>query len=151
MPASRAVTGNRAVFYIGSVASPFSYNALLEVKSISPNFITVPEVNISHLLSPNATEEFFPGMNKPGKMEVMGNFIGDSTQLSILSLAQQQIIIFWKFTCPVDQVGGVTSKVYTANGIGYIAEYSSGPVEQNKAFEYKLGIQITGSPTEAVA
>ena len=151
MPASRAVTGNKAVFYIGSVASPLGYNALLEVKSISPNFISVPEVNISHLLSPNATEEFFPGMNKPGKMEVSGNFIGDTSQLSILQLAQQQIIIAWKFTAPVDQQSGVTTKVYTATGIGYVAEYSSGPFEQNKAVEYKLGIQVTGSPTESVA
>lgn len=151
MPASRAVSGNKAVFYMGTTSSPLGYNAVLEVKSINPNFVTVPEINTTHLLSPNSTEEFFPGLIKPGKMEMTGNFIGDSSQLNFLQCAEAQTILAWKITAPVNQIGGVPTQVYTATGIGYVADYSSGPLEQNKAFEYKLGIQVTGTISESVA
>jgi hypothetical protein len=147
MPASRAVTGNLAVFSIGSVASPLSYNALLEVKSIKPALVSVPAVETTHLLSPNATEEFIPGLIKPGLVSITGNFIGDASQLSILPLAAAQTIIAWKVTAPVDK----GSKTYTATGTGYIAKYENGAIEQNKANEFSLDVQITGTITEAVA
>ncbi len=147
MPASRATTGNAAIFYMGSVASPFSYTALLEVKSIKPALVSVPEVSTTHLLSPNGTEEFIAGLIKPGMITVTGNLIGDTTQLSILSLAEAQTMIDWKFTASVDN----KSKVYTCSGIGYIAKYETGPFEQNKTIEYTLDIQISGTITEAVA
>jgi hypothetical protein len=147
MPASRAVTGNLAVFSIGSVASPLSYNPLLEVKSIKPALVSVPAVETTHLLSPNATEEFIPGLIKPGLVSITGNFIGDASQLSILPLAAAQTIIAWKVTAPVDK----GSKTYTATGTGYIAKYENGPMEQNKANEFSLDVQITGTITEAVA
>lgn len=147
MATSRATTGNLGVFYIGTVASPFSYNAVLEVKSFKLNLMNVPQVPTSHLLSPSATEEFIPGMIKPGTAAITGNLIGDTSQTSITALAQAQTLIFWKATGKVDNLG----KTYTANGIGYIAKWETGPFEQNKAIEYSLEVQITGVYSEAVA
>ncbi len=146
MAASRANTGNTAVFYIGTVASPGSYNAMLEVKSIKPAQVSVPQVDTTHLLSPNATEEFIPGLIKPGLNSIAGNFIGDTSQLSLLALAQAQTVFSWKITAPVDK----GSKVYTCTGIGYIAKYENGPFEQNKAIEYMADVQISGTITETV-
>jgi hypothetical protein len=151
MPASRAVTGNKAVLYIGSVASPMSYNALLEIKSMQVTFVEVPQVDVTHLLSPNSTEEFYPGLIKPSAIDCTGNYVGDATQASILALAEGQYIIAWKITAPVDQVGGNTTKTATWTGIGFVKTYGVGPFEQNKALDYKVGIQISGTMTESVA
>ena len=147
MAASRATTGNLGQFYIGTVASPLSYNALLEVKSIKTAVLTVPQVPTTHLLSPLATEEFIPGMIKPGTVTVTGNLIGDTSQLSPLALAEAQALIFWKATGKVD----LGAKTYTISGTGYVAKWETGPFEQNKANEYSLEIQVTGVITESVA
>src|SRR5690242_20318372 len=116
MAASRAVTGNTAKFYIGDFASPPNYTAVLEVKSFKPNLLTVPEVPTTHLLSPNATEEFIPGLIKPGTAQLSGNLIGDATQLQFLALAQAQTVFPWKASGPIDK----GSKTYTVSGTGYI-------------------------------
>lgn len=145
MASSRATTGNLGVFSIGSVASPFSYNPVLEVKSIKGNQVSVPQVDTTHLLSPNATEEFIPGLIKPGAISIAGNFIGDASQLSILALAEGQTLIFWKFTAKVDN----GTKTYTCNGVGYISKYDNGPFEQNKAIEFAMEVQITGTINES--
>jgi hypothetical protein len=144
---SQANTGYEAQLSIGTVASPDSYVPVLEIKSFKPNYVTVPEVPTTHLLSPNATEEFFPGLIKPGTIDISGNFIGDSTQLSFTPLMQAQDLFTWKITAPVQR----NTKTYTATGIGYIAEYGLGPFENNKAVDYAAKIQITGVYTESVA
>lgn len=147
MAASRATTGNTAVFYLGTVASPLGYFALLEVKSIKPDLGTTPEVPTTHLNSPNATEEFIPGLIKPGKIVIMGNLIGDATQLSLLPLQQGQTLAAFKFTAPVDN----KTKTYTCTGTCFVSNYTPDGFEQNKANEFKLEVQITGSPVESVS
>ena len=145
--ASKANTGYYAQFLFGTVASPISYSACLEIKSFKPAYVTVPEVPTTHLLSPNYTEEFFPGMLKPGTIDFSGNFIGDSSQTALTGLAQAQDIVGWKIIAPVQQ----NTKTYTATGTGFVTEYSPGPFENNKSVEFTGKIQITGVYTEAVA
>lgn len=145
--ASQANTGYLAQFFIGTHASPFSYNAILEIKSFKPNYAVVPKVPTTHLLSPNATEEFFPGLIEPGTVDVMANFIGDSSQLAITPLMQGQDIFTWKIVAPVQR----NTKTYTATGTGFISEYGPGPFENNKAVDLAFKFQITGVYTEAVA
>ena len=144
---SVANDGYGATFYIGTVASPGSYNQILEVRSFKPDFGTIPEIMTTTLLSPNATEEFIPGIIKPGKVEVTANFIGDTTQLSITPLMQGQVIFNWKIIAPVQR----KSKTYTATGQGFVTQYSPGPFENNKAIDLAFGFQITGVYTEGVA
>ena len=76
-----------------------------------------------------------------------GNFIGDSTQLSFLQLAEAQDIFTWKITGSIQQ----GAKTYTATGTGFVTKYDNGPWENNKAVEYSATIQITGTITESVA
>ena len=149
MPASRAVTGNKATLSIGSAASPLGINPMLEIKSFSVTFAEVPEVTVTHLLSPDSTEEFRPGLIKPSAIEATGNFIGDSSQLAILPMVEAQTILAWQIQAPVDYSSGIPSKTYTAHGIGYIKTYGVGPFEQNKALDVKVSIQISGTMTEA--
>lgn len=145
--ASKGNTGYEATFSFGTLASPDSYNALLEVKSIKNNGVSIPEVPLTHLQSPAATEESAPGLIKPGTLELTGNFIGDSTQLSFLQLAAAQETFTWKLTGSVQQ----GAKTYTATGLGWVTKYDNGPWENNKAVEYAVSIQITGPITESVA
>ena len=144
---SKANTGYSSQILFGTAASPLSYNAVAEIKSFKPSFFSVPEVPTTHLLSPNYTEEFFPGMLKPGTFEITGNFLGTTDQLQFTLLAQAQDIVSWKIQAPVQQ----NTKTYTATGIGFISEYSPGPFENNKVTEFTAKLQMTGAYTESVA
>jgi len=144
---SQATTGYLATISLGTQASPDSYTALVEVRTIKTNDITVPDVNVTHLQSPSATEEMIPGLIKPGTIEVTGNFIGDTTQLNPVTLAQNQTIVWWKVIAPV-QSG---TKTYTATGSGFINKAEFGPFENNKADDFSFGLQITGVATRSVA
>lgn len=150
MPATQGGTGFAAKFYIGTVASPDGYNLMSEIKSIRKSDVSVPSVSYTHLNSPLNTEEIGPGFISPGTVEVMGNWIGDTSQLSVLPLAQGGIIFFWKVTAPCAIVNGVSTKVYTATGACFVAKYSSGPWEINKPVEFQATFQITGVTSETV-
>lgn len=144
---SKATTGYLAQFYIGSAASPPVYTAILEMRSFSNDLISIPEVPTTHLLSPLNTEEFAPGMIKPGKIQIGGNFIGDATQLNITTLAQAQTIFPIKVTAAMQ----TSTKTYTLTGQGFVVSYKNGPFELNKAIEFMCDIQLTGAYFEAVA
>jgi hypothetical protein len=145
--ASQANTGYYAQIKFGTIASPFSYSAILEIKSFKPSYFTVPEVPTTHLLSPLYTEEFFPGMLKPGTFDLSGNFLGTPDQLAFTLLAQAQDILAWQVLAPVQR----NTKTYTATGYGFITEYSPGPFENNKPVEFTAKLQITGYVTESTA
>lgn len=145
--ASLANTGYAAIFEIGTLASPPVFTAIAEIKSFTLPLISMSEISVTHLLSPNFTEEFIPSMIKPGKISASGNFIGDATQLSITTLAQAQSIVPVKIVAPVQRNG----KTYTNVLTGFIASYEPGPFENNKPTEFKVEIQLTGAYTETVA
>ena len=146
--ASKANTGYLATLSLGVYTSGVagSYNPVSELKSFKANLNTVPEVNVSTLLSPGNTEEFFPGMIKPGTIDMSGNLIGDASQLAITTAAQAQTIFPFKIIASIQG-----TKTYTLTGAGYWAEYSPGPWENNKPVEFTAKIQMTGSYTEVVA
>lgn len=148
MAASKANTAYGATFSMGSVSSPLGYSTVLsEIKSIENNGVTLPSVDVSHLLSPNATDEMVPGTLKPGTIRLTGNFIGDTGQLTILSLIQARTTVAWKITAPVQQ----GAKTYTVNGLGFLSSYKNGPYENNRAIDFEIEFQTTGPLTEAVA
>lgn len=145
--ASQANAGYLSTFYTGSAASPPVYTAIAEIKSFSAEPISMAEIPTTHLLSPANTEEFIPSMIKPGKVEFSGNFIGDSTQLNITTLAQNQTIFPLQIKAPMMR----NTKTYTFQSNGFISSYKTGPFEINKAIEFSAAIQITGAYTEVVA
>ena len=144
--ASQSTTGYQSVFSIGAIASPHTLMAVLEVKTIKTEIGDVPQVAASHLLSPLNTEEFFPGMIKPGTVELGGNFIGTADQLYFNLAMQAQALVPWSV---VSNVG--RGKTYTQSGICYVSKYSSGPFENNKTIEFSVTVQIAGAITETVA
>jgi hypothetical protein len=147
MSASQATTGYLAAFFTGSVASPISYTQVAELKSIKPNILTVGEVDVTHLQSPNATEEVIPGLIKTGTVEIGGNFTGDASQTALSALANARTVFAWKITAPVAS----GAKTYTATGMGFLTKWDTGPVENNKATEFAATLKITGAVLEAVA
>jgi hypothetical protein len=147
MPATKATIGYESIFYTGDAMSPVGYTAMAECKSIKPNLITVPVIDATHLLSPNATEEKLPGLIKPGTVDITGNFIGDATQLNIQTLAAARTVFPFKTTSPVNS----GTQVYTITGTGFISKYDVGPFEPSKLIEFALSIEVTGSFTQDVA
>lgn len=147
MAKTKATIGYLGQFYTGDGASPPNYTPMLEVKSIKPLHLTVPALDATHLLSPNATEEKLPGLIKPGTIEITGNFVGDTTQLNILALAQARTVFPFKYTAPVNS----GTQTYTLSGTGFIAKYDNGPAEPNKINDFTMTMEITGTLTEAVA
>lgn len=144
---SLAATGYEYQMEIGTQSSPDSYTAILEIRSIKTNDFTVPAVDVTHLLSPNATEEKIPGLIKPGTIEVTGNFIGDTTQTGIPTLGQNLTLVWWKVTGPVQR----GAKTYTASGTAFLNKWDVGPFENNKAIDVSFGLEITGTITYTVA
>lgn len=143
--ASQSTTGYQAIFNLGAIASPHTLSAVMEIKTIKTEVGDVPQVATSHLLSPNNTEEFIPGMIKPGTVELGGNFIGDATQLNFNLAMQAQALVPWSVVANVSR-----GKTYTQSGFCYVSKYANGPFENNKTIEYTLTVQITGPVTETV-
>jgi hypothetical protein len=148
-PATPASLGNDGYLGIFNLllGSPPAASQIAEIKSITFTPIDVPEVPLTNLTSPNATEEFAPGLIKPGKVSMTGNFTGVASQLQISTLAQGQTEFAFNAELPVQK----KTKTYTFASNGYIAHYEVGPIEDNKAMEFKVDIQIQGAYTEAVA
>ncbi len=147
MSASLGNSGYTSVFYTGVAGSPPTYTAVLEIASINKKNYTIPAIDLTHLLSPNATEEMTPGILKPGTIEITGNFIGDTTQLNFNTLAQAQTVFPWKITAPMQK----GAKTLTSTGLCFVVDYETGPFEANKKIDFKATLQMTGTITEAVA
>lgn len=140
MAASRSTIGYLSEFFIGDDSSPIAYTEMLEVKSMTPNFFTVPVVDATHFKSPNATSEKKPGLIMPGTIEVTGNFIGDATQLNIVTLAQARTVFPFKFTEQVDD----GTKTATVSATGFIGSFGQNQVSPSTLGEFRLTIEIAG-------
>jgi hypothetical protein len=146
MAKTQATIGYLGTFSVGDSASPIGYTPTLEVKTIKPNLVTVPVINATHLQSPNSTEEKLPGLIMPGTVDISGNFIGDATQLNILTLAKARTVFPWKIVAPV-QSG---TKSYTVSGFGFVSKYDNGPIEPSALNAFTMTLEISGDITESV-
>jgi len=141
--ASQANSGYLGTFSFGSPLTP-----LIEVKHINFPRYSIPDLNVTHLLSPNATEELVPGLMMPGVVDVTGNFIGDPSQVSAIdTLAQAQTVFSYAITMPVQSRG----KTATITGRGFFNKHDIGPIEPNRPIEYSISIRTTGFSTVTVA
>lgn len=144
---SNANTGYLAEFLLGNGSSPEAFTAISEIKTFRTDPITMPEVDNTHLLSVGNTQEFVPGMIKPGRVTAGGNFIGDASQLNISTLAKAQTIFDFQIIAPVQR----QSKTYTFQAQAFVTAYKLGPFENNKPTEFETELQVTGAFTENVA
>ena len=146
MAASKTKLGYGSRFYTGDAASPTGYTVLSEIAMINFADYTVAEIDVTHLLSPNTSEESIPGLLKPGTIELSGNYIGDASQQNIDVLAVAQTIFPWKITAPASG-----ALVLTITGYGYIVKKETGPFEPTKKNDFKVGVRVAGAITYTVA
>jgi hypothetical protein len=147
MPATKATIGYLATFWVGDASSPIAYTQMAELKSIKPNIATIPVIDATHLQSPNATQEKLPGLIAPGTVDITGNFVGDTSQLSILTMAESRSVFPFKITAPINK----GTQVYTVAGSGFISKYDVGPFEASVLSAFTMSMEIAGSVTESVA
>lgn len=146
MARSQANTGYKSTFEIGDNASPIGYTQIAEVKTIKPFEMTTPVVDVSHLQSPNYTQEKRPGMIQPGTVELTGNFTGDASQLTVLGLQESQAVFPFRLKAPVQN----GTKTYQVVGEGFISKYTPGSMETTKVMEFTITMEVTGFVTETV-
>lgn len=147
MSQSQATLAVGAQFFLGTMASPLGYTSISETAKIEADDWTVPEIDVTHLLSPSGVRESIPGLLKPGTIKVSGNFIGDTVQLSVPATGQARTIVGWKATAPC--AGG--AKTLTMNGMGFATSFKTGPFGTDDASGFELTIQCTGPISYAVA
>lgn len=146
MSATQAVIGYSSKFYTGVAGSPITYTAVAEVNQIDLQDYTVSEIDATHLTSPSATEEVIPGLVKTGSIDIMGNYIGDTTQQAVDTLAAARTVFPFKLTTPASG-----STTLTVTGTGFFTKMQKGPIEPNKKTEFKATLKVTGVLTYAVA
>lgn len=146
MSASQAGLGYNSKFYMGSASSPISYTQVSEVKSINFNDFSIPVIDVTHLTSPNTTEEMIPGMIKPGTIAITANYIGDASQLAVATAAIARTVFAWKITSALGN-----GQALTITGSGFVTKQETGPMEPNKEIAFKFDVQVTGTITYAVA
>lgn len=127
-----------------SVGSPLV--AVSEVTDVSEDVFSMAEIGKTHLLSPDNTEEFAPGMKRPGKIALSGNFIGDDSQLAIETAAAAQTTVAFQLTGPA-QMGDLTE---TLTGVGFFTSLKITRAN-NRAIGFSCELQVSGSVTRVIA
>ena len=147
MSASQATTGYSSTFSVGS-GSPIAFDQIAEVKSIKPVVLTVGEVEVTHLLSPNAMKERISTLKDHDLIEITGNFIADASQQLLEQLANAlppQNVFQFQITAPVQ--GSTLIRVDT--GWGFVTKYGIVSLEAEKPIEFTMNLRITGMTATA--
>jgi hypothetical protein len=144
---SNASLGYGAIFSTGVLASgSVTYTAVANIASISFEGFTVPEVDVTNLLSPNMTKESIPGLLTPGSISLTGQFTNDAGQAELVTLGTSRTVFPFEVTAALN--GG---KTYTLQGNGYVTKLSRGPFEADKSVEFKADIKVSGAFLETIA
>lgn len=146
MAKSQATIGLGTEFLIGDDASPPHYTSVTEAANVTFADYTVTEVDVTHLLSPDSTEETIAGLKKTGTIEVTGNYVGDEAQQSIDVLASARTMFPWKITSPLSG-----TRILTVSGYGFINKKETGPFTPGAKTEFKIGVKVAGMITYAIA
>jgi hypothetical protein len=145
MSASLASLGYGATFSTGTNITTPVYTAVAELATVSFAGFTVPEVDVTHLLSPNATNESIPGLLKPGTVDLTGNFTSSTTQATLTTLGQARTIFPWEILTVLSD-----GSTYTLTGKGFVSKLSKGPFDATKKIDFACTIQVSGTFTETV-
>jgi hypothetical protein len=146
MAASKAALGYGAKFFTGDDASPIAYTELAELSNINFAGFAVPEVDTTHLQSPDSMQESIPGLLKPGTIELSGNYTNDASQVTFTTLGQARTIFPYKITAPMSD-----GTSYTVTGRGFATKLQKGPFTANAKVDFSATVQAAGSFTETVA
>jgi predicted secreted protein len=109
MPASTALLGYGSVFQIVSDSSPDLYVELAEIKSITPPSISVDQVEVTHMQSPNRYREFISGLLDGGEASFEMNFIpGSTSDDRLFELLNLPTGVSRRRACRISYPNGVT-------------------------------------------
>jgi len=86
MPASQASIGYGAKLEIDDGTNPTTpvYFVLGEVYNVTPPSMTIDQVDVTHMQSPNRMREFVDGLIDPGKCSFEMNYVPGSTSDDLL-------------------------------------------------------------------
>src|SRR5262245_23721597 len=142
MPASNALLGYGAVFEIASDSSPDLFVALSEVFNITPPSLTVDQVEVTHMQSPNLFREFISGLLDGGEATMDMNFIpGSTTDDRIFELLNLPAGVVRRRNMRLSYVNGVTWS-FTGEITGYEPDV---PVDDRMTAT--LTIKVSGAIT----
>jgi hypothetical protein len=139
--ATGATTGYGATF---SVTEGETSTQIAEVTEIKPSGLTVGEEDVTNLGSPNAHREYIPTLVESGTVEFSGNYIGDTTQQGLETLARARTVFPFSFAFLLK-----SGKVETRTGTGFITKYNPGDVVKDKVISFSCTLRITGVETVA--
>ena len=109
MPASTALLGYGSSFQIVSDSSPDLYVELLEVKSITPPSVTVDQVEVTHMQSPNRFREYISGLADGGEASFDMNFIpGNASDDRLFELLNLPVGVSRRRSMRINYPNGVT-------------------------------------------
>lgn len=144
---SQGTTGYLATLSTGVAVSPptsppsYNYTPVIEMRTFEVKLLDVPNVDFTHLQSPNNTREIRPGMIMPGTIDFTSNAILDATQLGVLTNAQLQANIPFQIKAPIQDSNATL--VFT--GIAFTKTAKLGPFENDKPNELAGSFQMEGS------
>jgi predicted secreted protein len=142
MPDSSALLGYGSVFEIVSDSSPDLYVALAEIKSITPPSITVDQVEVTHMQSPNRFREFISGLQDGGETSFEMNFIpGSTSDDRLFELLNLGVGVSRRRACRISYPNGVTWS-FNAEVTGYEPD-----VPFDDAMTATVTLKVTGTIT----
>jgi hypothetical protein len=89
--ATKGITGKGAILSVGVAGSPETFTAVLQIKQLSMNGVTVKYDDVSNLNSPSQgaviLEEALPATASPGEMKVSGVYLSTDPGQGLLATA----------------------------------------------------------------
>ncbi len=142
MPASNALLGYGSVFQIVSDTSPDLYVELAEIKSITPPSISVDQVEVTHMQSPNRYREFISGLLDGGEASFEMNFIpGSTSDDRLFELLNLPTGVSRRRACRISYPNGVTWS-FEAEVTGYEPD-----IPFDDAMTATVTLKVTGTIT----
>ncbi len=144
-----AQVGYGAQFSLGSgTPGSYTYTQIAEVTSIKPSGISVGTEEVTNLGSPGGWIEKIGLLLDGGSVEITGNCLNETTQISLETAAKTRVAVPIEFAFQVQ--GG--SKTTTVTGLAIITKFNStASIEPKKALTFSCSMEFTGAVTKATA
>lgn len=141
MPATQAKIGYGGKFAIQSDDSPGEYNALEEVKSITPPTSEVDMLDATHMQSPNRRREYVSGLIEPGECSFEMNYVPGS-------ISDQRLNEL--LDLPASESRRRSCRITFPNGVTHTFDAELQTYEPNMAFDDIMMATVTFKVTGSV-
>jgi len=124
--------------------TPGVYSTIAEVAEIGPPELATADVKVTHHESPDATEEYIPGLKEGGDLELTVNYLPNHATHSaagsgLLNLWKTRAVRNWQLVFP-------TTPTRTWTLSGYVKKFKPGtPMDDKMSAE--IAIKVASRPT----